>query len=335
MIGKTISHYKILKELGRGGMGEVSLAEDTRLKRQVALKFLPRQMTADPEAKERFEREAQAAAALNHPNIVTVYEIGEHECQVFIAMEYVEGQTLKELISGSVGAYNHTPLPITHHPLPITQVIEIAIQISSGLAAAHAKGIVHRDVKPQNILIDKDNRVKILDFGLAKLQGSSRLTQESFAMGTVHYMSPEQGQGKEIDPRSDIWSLGVVFYEMTTSQLPFHGEYEAALIYSVLNEPPRSSPTMDNTPESLRRIVKKALAKSPEAHWQKISESIRGLEPVPKNPHTQSEEANPFWWFLYSHQLFMNQKSSKGDALAETMFQEAPGMDAGNEFSRE
>ena len=232
MTGNIISHYRISWEnFGEGGMGEVYLAEDAKLERQVALKFLPRHLTADKEARERFEREAKAAAALNHPNIVTVHEIGEHEGQVFIAMEYVEGRTLKELISGDLS-------PITHHPLPITQVIEIASQIASGLAAAHAKGIVHRDVKPQNILVDRNNHVKILDFGLAKLKGVSPLTKESSTLGTVHYMSPEQTMGKEVDQRTDIWSLGVVLYEMLTGKLPFKGDYEQAVIYSILNEEP-------------------------------------------------------------------------------------------------
>jgi len=217
-------------------MGEIYLAEDTKLERQVALKFLPRHMTEDKEARLRFEREAKAAAALNHPNIVTVYEIGEHEGQVFIAMEYIEGQTLKELISSCRPPSTVDRSPITPHPLPLTQVIDIATQIASGLAAAHAKGIVHRDIKPQNILIDKDGRVKILDFGLAKLKGVSPLTQKDFAMGTVHYMSPEQGQGKEVDPRSDIWSLGVVLYEMISGGLPFRGEYDQAVIYAIVNE---------------------------------------------------------------------------------------------------
>ncbi len=229
MIGQTVSHYRILQKIGAGGMGDVFLAEDTKLERQVALKFLPTKLTSDPEAKKRFEREAKAAAALNHPNIVTVYEIGEHEGQVFIAMEYVEGQTLEEII-----AIDRTPSTVSRIPIP--QVLYIAMQIVSGLAAAHAKGIVHRDIKPQNIVIDKDGHVKILDFGLAKLKGVSPLTKESFTYGTVHYMSPEQALGKEIDPRSDIWSLGVVMYEMASGELPFRGEYDQAVIYSILNE---------------------------------------------------------------------------------------------------
>ncbi len=275
MIGQLIDHYRIIEKIGSGGMGDIFLAEDTKLKRQVALKFLPRQMTADADARERFEREAQAAASLNHPNIVTVYEIGEHEGQVFIAMEYVEGQTLKDMISGSVGAIHESPLPITPHPLPITQVIEIASQIAEGLAAAHAKGIVHRDIKPQNILIDKNGRVRILDFGLAKLKGVSSLTKESSTLGTVHYMSPEQALGKEVDHKIDIWSLGVVLYEMLTGKLPFQGDYEQAVIYSILNEEPVPLPA---APGYLAALVFKALEKDPGKRYQQIAEMIANME---------------------------------------------------------
>ncbi len=281
MTGQTISHYRILEKLGEGGMGEVYLAEDTKLKRQVALKFLPRQMTADPEAKERFEREAQAAASLNHPNIITVYEIGEHEGQVFIAMEYVEGQTLKDLISGNLSPITHHPLPLTHHPLPITQVIDIALQIASGLAAAHAKGIVHRDIKPQNILIDKNNHVKILDFGLAKLKGVSALTKESLTLGTVHYMSPEQTMGREVDQRTDIWSLGVVLYEMLTGALPFRGDYEQAMVYAILNEEPEPlAKARPEIPADLEGTVSKSLAKDANDRYQNISEFRDDLQAV-------------------------------------------------------
>ena len=222
MIGKTISHYKILEKLGEGGMGEVFLAEDTKLDRKVALKFLPEEYTKDQQAKERFEREAKAAAALNHPNIVTIYDINEHEDQTYIAMEYVDGQTLKE--------------QITNRKLPITEIMDIFTQICQGLSKAHETGIIHRDIKPQNIIIDKESRVKILDFGLAKLKGVSQLTRESSTLGTVAYMSPEQAMGIEVDHRTDIWSLGVVLYEMLSGELPFKGEYEQAVVYSIINE---------------------------------------------------------------------------------------------------
>ena len=300
MIGQTVSHYKILEKVGEGGMGEVYLAEDTKLKRQVALKFLPRQMTADPEARERFEREAQAAAALNHPNIVTVHEIGEHEGQVFIAMEYVEGQTLKDLIS--VGAIRESPssgdlpLPITPRPLPITQVLDIASQIASGLAAAHAKGIVHRDIKPQNILVDKDGRVKILDFGLAKLKGVSSLTKESSTLGTIHYMSPEQTMGKDVDQRTDIWSLGVVLYEMLTGKLPFKGDYDQAVIYSILNEEPKKATEIrKDIPPEFDRILEKALAKESEDRYQHVDDLLVDLKHLKRDsrPDRQPAPAAP------------------------------------------
>ena len=268
-------------------MGEVYLAEDTKLDRQVALKFLPKHLTVDKEARERFEREAKAAAALNHPNIVTVYETGDHEGQVFIAMEYVEGQTLKEIISG-VGARRDAPssgdlsLPITHHPLPITQVIDIASQIASGLAAAHAKGIVHRDIKPQNILIDKDHRVKILDFGLAKLKGASPLTKEAFTMGTVHYMSPEQAMGKEVDQRSDIWSFGVVLYEMLTGALPFKSDYDQAVIYAIINEDMAPLPSeKERVPAGIEKIIRCCLAKKHQDRYptaEALAKALRNLD---------------------------------------------------------
>jgi serine/threonine protein kinase/tetratricopeptide (TPR) repeat protein len=282
MIGQLISHYQILEKIGSGGMGEIYLAKDTKLERQVALKFLPRHMTEDEEARLRFEREAKAAAALNHPNIVTVHEIGEHQGQVFIAMEYVEGRTLKELIT-----VNRTPStigqsPIAPSPLPLAQVIAIAIQIASGLAAAHAKGIVHRDIKPQNILIDKDGRVKILDFGLAKLQGVSRLTQGALAMGTVHYMSPEQGLGKEVDPRSDIWSLGVVIYEMVSGEPPFRGDYDQAIIYAILNEDtPPLGVGLTHVGDGMENVIRRCLAKKSQDRYpsaEVLAAALRELD---------------------------------------------------------
>jgi serine/threonine protein kinase/Flp pilus assembly protein TadD len=276
MIGKAISHYRIIEKIGQGGMGEIYLAEDARLERQVALKFLPRHLTEDREARTRFEREAKAAAALSHPNIVTVYEIGEHEGQVFIAMEYVEGQTLKDLIASC------RP-PSTVNRLPISQVFEISTQICSGLAAAHAKGIVHRDIKPQNILVDKDNHVKILDFGLAKLKGISSLTKESSTLGTVHYMSPEQTLGKEVDQRTDIWSLGVVLFEMLTGRLPFKGDYEQAVIYSILNEEPkRATEIRQDIPPDFDRILEKALAKEPTERYQQVDDLLVDLKHLKK-----------------------------------------------------
>ena len=277
MIGQLISHYRILEKLGAGGMGEVFLAEDTKLERKVALKFLPAQFSADVEERKRFIHEAKAAAALNHPNIVTVHEIGEHEGQIFIAMEYVEGRTLKEIID--VGARRAVPLPITPHPLPITQVIDIAVQIASGLSAAHAKGIVHRDLKPANIMLSEQGQAKIVDFGLAKLKGMSRLTRSGTTLGTVAYMSPEQALGKKVDQRTDIWSLGVILYEILAGQLPFRGEYDQAVLYAVINEEPESiSKIRSDIPDELQRIVRRALAKRPENRYQSANELLKELK---------------------------------------------------------
>lgn len=238
MIGKTISHYEILEKLGEGGMGIVYKAMDTRLQRAVALKFLPLHQSASEEDKARFIREAQAASTMNHPNICTIYSIEEHDVpadtgtpagkQLFIAMEYVDGQTLRDR------KQNYS----------IKQVIDIGSQIADGLAAAHAHGIVHRDIKPENIMIRKDGIVQIMDFGLAKLQqkaGTSRLTKAGSTIGTLGYMSPEQVQGDEVDHRTDIFSLGVVLYELLGGQLPFKGVHETAILYEIVNvDAPRS-----------------------------------------------------------------------------------------------
>lgn len=204
MTGKTISHYQVIETLGKGGMGIVHMAEDTRLQRTVALRFLPPEMIRDDEARERFVREAKAAAAINHPNICTVYEIDEYDGDLFIAMEYVRGRTLKEIISEG-------PLYVEY-----SVDIDIAAQVACGLAEAHQRGIVHRDVKPASIMIDSRKRALIMDFGLAKLRDLTVLTRENSTLGTVSYMPPEQGEGAEAGPRSDIWSLGVVLYEMIT-----------------------------------------------------------------------------------------------------------------------
>jgi len=269
MMGKIISHYKILKKIGEGGMGEVYLAEDTKLDRKVALKFLPKRFTnvgANGDSpKERFFREARAAAALNHPNIVTIYEINEYEDQTYIAMEYIEGETLKD--------------KITSGTLLLTKVVDYAIQICEGLQKAHAAGIVHRDIKPQNIIINRDGQVKILDFGLAKLKGVSQLTKESSTLGTVNYMSPEQIQGLDVNQRTDIWSLGVVLYEMITGQLPFKGDYEHAVVYSILNEEPEPlSKLRPDVPSELERIVGNALAKSENERYDNVEALLEDLK---------------------------------------------------------
>jgi tetratricopeptide (TPR) repeat protein/predicted Ser/Thr protein kinase len=262
--GMTISHYRIERKIGAGGMGEVFLAQDTKLKRHVALKFLPPEFTLDAEVKTRFMREAQAAAALSHPNIITVYEVSEYQNRSYIAMEYVEGASLKDMIDGK--------------ELRINQVIDIAMQISHGLAKAHEAGIVHRDIKPQNVLIDRDGRARILDFGLAKLKGDAKLTQAGSTLGTISYMSPEQAQGEEVDRRSDIFSLGVMLYEMITGRVPFQGEQQAAILNSIVTEQPQPLARYNNkvSPE-LERIVAKALAKDREDRYQHADDLLADL----------------------------------------------------------
>jgi len=225
LIGKTILHYKILEKLGEGGMGVVYKAEDTKLKRTVALKFLPPELTRDPEAKQRFIHEAQAASALQHNNVSTIHEIDESdEGQMFICMDYYEGETLKDKIQRG--------------PLKLKEAIDTAIQIAEGLARAHEESIVHRDIKPANIIVTKRDVVKIVDFGLAKLAEGVKLTKTGTTLGTAAYMSPEQTSGQKVDHRSDIWSLGVVLYEMIAGQLPFKGEYEQVVSYAIVHEEP-------------------------------------------------------------------------------------------------
>jgi serine/threonine protein kinase len=264
MIGKTISHYKILEKLGEGGMGVVYKAQDTKLDRTVALKFLPKHLLCDDEAKKRFELEAKAASALNHTNITTIYEIDEVESECFIAMEYIEGKSIKKLIEEKT--------------LSLKEVIDIAIQVCEGLVVAHEKGIVHRDIKSDNIMVTSRRQVKIMDFGLAKLKGASKVTKTGSTLGTLPYMSPEQVQGIEVDRRSDIFSLGVVLYEMITGQLPFKDEHEAAIIYSILNETPEPlARYKSNVPGELQRVVEKALAKDKGLRYQHADELAADL----------------------------------------------------------
>jgi len=249
MIGKLLSHYKIESELGRGGMGVVYLAADTKLDRTVAIKFLVTDVTTDDVAKERFVREAKAAAAVEHDAICAIHEIGESEDgQTYIVMPFYEGATLKEMIAQG--------------PLEPLKVMHLASQIASGLAAAHSKDVVHRDIKPGNILVDKSGRIKILDFGLAKLGGQMDLTKTRSSVGTIPYMAPEQIRGEPIDQRTDIWALGAVMYEMLTGERPFRGEYEQAVTYSILNvDPPPISDHRADLPDGLEDLVRKCLAK--------------------------------------------------------------------------
>ncbi|HMD13667.1 MAG TPA: protein kinase, partial [Bacteroidota bacterium] len=258
MIGQTISHYKILEKLGEGGMGVVYKAEDTKLKRTVALKFLPPQSSTSEDDKARFIQEAQAASALNHPSVCTIHDIQEHGGQMFIVMEFVDGQTLRQ----------------KRGTISFKQAVDIGIQLADGLAAAHEKGIVHRDIKPENIMIRKDGIAQIMDFGLAKLRGNvSRLTKEGSTVGTAGYMSPEQIQGLDADHRSDIFSYGVVLFELSTGQLPFKGVHETALAYEIVNvdAPPMSSINPEIDP-SLDAVVLECLEKDPNERTQSIKQ---------------------------------------------------------------
>jgi len=268
MIGKTISHYKILEKLGGGGMGVVYKALDTKLKRTVALKFLPHELTRDEEAKQRFVQEAQSASALDHPNICTIHEIDEtKDDQMFICMACYEGETLKKKIEQG--------------PLKLEDAVEIAIQVAQGLTKAHSKGIAHRDIKPANIFITEDGPVKILDFGLAKLVEQTRITKAGTTMGTAAYMSPEQARGEKVDYRTDIWSLGIVLYEMLAGQLPFKGANWKAVIYSIIKEGPQLIKYLRNdAPVPLQHVVLKMMQKHVEKRYKDMEVLITDLKSI-------------------------------------------------------
>jgi serine/threonine protein kinase/Tfp pilus assembly protein PilF len=267
MIGKTISHYNILEKIGEGGMGAVYKADDTKLKRTVALKFLPKEFTKEKDAKDRFVQEAQAAGAMDHPNICTVYEIDEFEGQAYIVMAYIEGQNLKDKLRSGY--------------LKIEEAVRIAIQVADGLKEAHENGIIHRDVKPANIILTEKGKAKIMDFGLAKLSWGIDLTKSATVMGTAAYMSPEQAKGDAVDHRTDIWSLGAMLFEMLSGERPFKGYHDTAAIHSILYEEPKPvSQLRDGIPAELDQIIQKALEKNPSDRYEDMQSMMRDLDAI-------------------------------------------------------
>lgn len=271
MIGKTISHYKILEKLGGGGMGEVYLAEDTKLKRKVALKFLPKEFSRDPEAKKRFMEEAQSSSHLDHANICVIYDIKEtDDGQLYIIMNYCQGETLQKYIK--------------EKDLSLKEILKIITQIAKGLEKAHIKGIVHCDIKPTNIIITNDGVAKIVDFGIAKIATEEKLISKDRTSGTIAYMSPEQVSNTSIDARTDIWSLGVVFYEMLTKQKPFKDSYNEALMYSIINEEPESIVLINSeVPLELEKKVFMMLAKNPDKRYQSVSDLLSDIKKYQKS----------------------------------------------------
>ncbi len=283
----TVGHYRIIEMLGSGGMGEVYLAEDTELNRKVALKFLPHQLCHDADCRSRFKREAQTAAKLNHFNIVTIHEVSEFKGRPFIAMEHLEGLTLD--------------LYLKEKQPDLEEMVGLAIQICQGLQEAHSQGIVHRDIKPGNILVDKKGRAKILDFGLATIKGIDKITKAGSTLGTVNYMSPEQTRGEELDNRSDIFSLGVVLYQMITGRLPFTGDHEPAVVYAIgFEEPEPLARFKSRVPDELQRIVCKSLAKDPALRYQHADELLADLKRCSKRELPLIEtKSRPDYWNRY------------------------------------
>jgi serine/threonine protein kinase len=264
MIGQTISHYKITAKLGAGGMGEVYLAEDLDLGRMVAVKFLSTDKSSHEESRQRFIHEARAQAMLNHPNIATFHEVSDVHGRAFIVMEYIQGKPLPEAVQTD--------------KLSIPEILDLVIQVAEGLQAAHEQGVVHRDIKPENIMVTPKGHVKITDFGLARWKGATTRTKSGTRMGTVSYMSPEQAEGKKVDHRSDIFSLGVVLYEMVAGRAPFEGQHEAAITYSIVNETPKPLARYEaNVSDTIEQIVSKCLAKRRGERYQSCADLVADL----------------------------------------------------------
>ncbi|MCK4890658.1 MAG: protein kinase [Candidatus Aminicenantes bacterium] len=318
MLGTFILHYKIIEKLGEGGMGVVYLAQDTKLERDVSIKFLPSNITSSSDERERFKIEAKAAAALNHPNIATIHAIEEVDDEIFIVMEYIDGVELRQKIKAG--------------QLKVDEVVDIATQVAEGLKAAHDKGIIHRDIKSANIMITETGQAKIMDFGLAKMQGSDiQLTKEHSTLGTAAYMSPEQTNGEDVDHRTDIWSFGVVLYEMLTGEIPFKGDYEQAVIYSILNEEPKSIIELrEDSPLQLIHIIEKTLQKDPAARYQKANELIEVLGTIDYTGHTLEQKSiTPTIAVL----PFVNMSTDKEqdyfcDGIAEDILNELAGIES-------
>ena len=283
MVGQTIAQYKVLAKVGEGGMGEVFKAEDTKLRRMVALKFLNAAALSDEDAKTRFLHEAQAAAALDHPNICGVYEIGEAQGRLFIAMPFLEGSSLDKRVAEG--------------PRPISEILDIAIQTAEALEEAHDKDVVHRDIKPANVMVNERGRGRLhctlMDFGLARLSQATKLTREGARLGTAGYMSPEQVEGSPAESTTDIWALGVVTYEMTAGSMPFRAEYEQALFYGIMHEQPKPMTSLrTGVPMELERIAGKCMAKRPAERYQNCSDLLVDLNALKRTLEIEQNRAS-------------------------------------------